>query len=99
MLRRDIMVTQVRASHILVGSKAEADKLLNRLRSGARFEDLARKHSQCPSGRKGGDLGYFGKGQMVKPFEDAAFSMQKGQVSEPVKTQFGYHLILVTDKR
>ena len=93
------MVTQVRASHILVGSKAEADKLLNRMRSGARFEDLARKHSQCPSGRKGGDLGYFGKGQMVKPFEDAAFSMQKGQVSEPVRTQFGYHLILVTDMR
>jgi len=99
MLRRDIMVTQVRASHILGNSKAEAEKLLNRLRAGARFEDLARKHSQCPSGRKGGDLGYFGKGQMVKPFEEAAFSMQKGQVSEPVKTQFGYHLIMVTDRR
>lgn len=93
------MVTQVRASHILVSSKDEAEKLLNKLRAGARFEDLARKHSQCPSGRKGGDLGYFGKGQMVKPFEDTAFSMQKGQVSEPVKTQFGYHLILVTDRR
>lgn len=95
----DFMATQVRASHILVKSRSEADKLLGRLRSGARFEDLARKHSQCPSGRKGGDLGYFGKGQMVKPFEDAAFTMKKGQVSEPVQTQFGYHLILVTDTR
>lgn len=93
------MVNQIRASHILVNTKAEADKILNRLRAGARFEDLARKHSQCPSGRKGGDLGYFGRGQMVKPFEEAAFSMQKGQISQPVQTQFGYHLIMVTDLR
>ncbi|MGA1866128.1 MAG: peptidylprolyl isomerase [Thermoplasmatota archaeon] len=93
------MVSQVKASHILVNSKAEADKLFNRLKAGARFEDLARKHSQCPSGRKGGDLGFFSKGQMVKPFEDAAFSLRVGQVSEPVKTQFGYHLILVTAQR
>ncbi|MGA1872582.1 MAG: peptidylprolyl isomerase [Thermoplasmatota archaeon] len=93
------MVNQIRASHILVKTKAEADKILNRLRAGARFEDLARKHSQCPSGRKGGDLGYFGRGQMVKPFEEAAFSMQKGQISQPVQTQFGYHLIMVTDLR
>jgi peptidyl-prolyl cis-trans isomerase C len=96
---RDIMVSQVRASHILVNSKAEADKLLNRLRAGAKFEHLAKKHSQCPSGRRGGDLGYFGKGQMVKPFEEVAFSIQKGQVSDPVKTQFGYHIIFVTDKK
>lgn len=93
------MVSQVKASHILVNSKAEADKLFNRLKAGARFEDLARKHSQCPSGRKGGDLGFFSKGQMVKPFEDAAFSLRVGQVSEPVKTQFGYHVILVTAQR
>lgn len=93
------MVSQVKASHILVSSKKEADKVLNKLRAGARFEDLARKHSSCPSGRKGGDLGYFGKGQMVKPFEDIAFSLQKGQVSEPVRTQFGFHLIMVTDSK
>ncbi len=93
------MVSQVRASHILVKSKTEADKLLNRIKAGAKFEDLARKHSQCPSGKKGGDLGYFGKGQMVKPFEDTAFTMNKGDVSNPVQTQFGYHIIKVTDKR
>ncbi len=93
------MVSQVRASHILVRSKTEADKILNRIKAGAKFEDLARKHSQCPSGKKGGDLGYFGKGQMVKPFEDTAFTMNKGDVSDPVQTQFGYHIIKVTDKR
>jgi peptidyl-prolyl cis-trans isomerase C len=93
------MAPQVRASHILVGSKTDAEKLLNRIRSGARFEDLAKKHSQCPSGKKGGDLGYFGKGQMVKPFEDVAFTLNKGDISNPIQTQFGFHLIKVTDKR
>ncbi|HHD16442.1 MAG: peptidylprolyl isomerase [Thermoplasmata archaeon] len=91
--------SQVRASHILVDSEKDAIRIRNRIRAGARFEDLARKHSRCPSGKKGGDLGYFGRGQMVKPFEDAAFSMKKGDVSEPVKTQFGYHIIKVTDIR
>ena len=93
------MATQVRASHILVKTKNEAENILNRLRSGARFEDMARKHSQCPSGRKGGDLGYFGKGQMVKPFEEVAFRLNKGEISPPVETQFGFHIIFVTDKR
>ncbi len=93
------MVTQVRASHILIANEKDANKLLNRIKSGAKFEDLAKKHSQCPSGRKGGDLGYFGKGQMVKPFEDVAFTMNKGDVSDPIKTQFGFHLIKVTDKK
>jgi peptidyl-prolyl cis-trans isomerase C len=93
------MTSQVKASHILVSSRKEADKVLNKLKAGARFEDLAKKHSSCPSGRKGGDLGYFGRGQMVKPFENTAFTLQKGQTSEPVHTQFGYHLIKVTDKK
>ena len=94
------MANEVRASHILVDTEQEAIKILGQVRGGgARFEDLARKHSNCPSGRKGGDLGYFRRGQMVKPFEDAAFSTPKGQVTEPVKTQFGYHLIYVTDVR
>ncbi len=95
----DNMTNQVKASHILVNTEAEAEQLINKLNSGSRFEDLARKHSSCPSGKKGGDLGYFGRGQMVKPFEDAAFDLNRGETSKPVKTQFGYHIIKVTDKR
>lgn len=95
----DKLVNEVRASHILVSSEQEANNLLNQIRSGTKFEDLAMKHSQCPSGKQGGDLGFFGRGQMVPAFENAAFSMEPGQVSAPVKTQFGYHLIKVTGKR
>jgi peptidyl-prolyl cis-trans isomerase C len=90
------LVIEVRASHILVGTEQEANNLLSQINSGKSFEELAQKHSQCPSGRKGGDLGFFTKGQMVPEFESAAFSMQPGQVSRPIKTQFGYHLIKVT---
>jgi parvulin-like peptidyl-prolyl isomerase len=93
------MVSQVRASHILVESKKDAENVLNRLRAGARFEDMAKKFSKCPSGRRGGDLGFFGRGQMVKPFEEAAFKLAKGQVSDPVQTEFGYHIIVVTETR
>lgn len=93
------MASKVRASHILVGSRKEADKLMNRLKAGAKFEDLARKHSQCPSGKRGGDLGFFGRGQMVKPFEDVAFTLNVGDVSNPVQTQFGFHLIKVTGQQ
>ena len=96
---RDIMVKQVRASHILVDKQSDAERLIDKLKSGSRFEDLARKHSTCPSGKKGGDLGYFGHNQMVKEFESAAFKLGKGEISGPVKTQFGYHIIKVTDKR
>lgn len=93
------MVNEVRASHILVGSRKEADKLLNKIKAGAKFEDLAKKHSTCPSGRKGGDLGYFRKGMMVREFETVAFTLNTGDVSTPVQTQFGFHLIKVVDKR
>jgi peptidyl-prolyl cis-trans isomerase C len=89
----------VRASHILVSTEQEALDILNLLNAGKKFEKLAKKHSQCPSGAKGGDLGYFTRNRMVKEFEDAAFSMNVGQVSAPIKTQFGYHLIKVTDKK
>ena len=90
--------TYVKASHILVGTKAEADKLKKEIENGdITFEDAAKKYSTCPSGKNGGDLGYFGRGMMVKEFEDAAFSLPLGSVSDPVKTQFGYHLIKVTD--
>ena len=90
--------TMVRASHILVDTKDEAEKIKDDIESGKiSFEDAAAKYSKCPSGRRsGGDLGGFGRGQMVKPFEDAAFSAPVGEITEPVQTQFGYHLIKVT---
>ncbi len=90
---------EIRASHILVDSEEEALKIKNELENGASFEALAKKYSKCPSKEVGGDLGFFGKGVMVKEFEDAAFSLDVGKISEPVKTQFGYHIIKITDKR
>gem|GEM_PF-140261 len=95
----DIMAKEVRASHILVDKQTEADKLMDKLKGGANFEDLAKKHSSCPSGKKGGDLGYFTRNKMVKEFETAAFAAKKGDIIGPVKTQFGYHIIKVTDSR
>ena len=90
---------QVRASHILVKDEPTAKQLKTQIEQGASFEDMARQHSSCPSKAKGGDLGWFGRGQMVKPFEEAAFSTAQNQISAPVKTQFGYHLIKVTGTR
>ena len=78
----------------MVEKHGQALKVLEELDGGAKFEDLAKKYSTCPSGKRGGNLGAFGRGQMVKPFETAAFALSPGQVSkEPVKTQFGYHII------
>ena len=88
----------VRASHILVNDEGIAKKLKKEIENGADFAELAKQSSVCPSKENGGDLGEFGKGVMVKEFEDAAFSLDVGQVSDPVRTQFGYHLILVTSK-
>lgn len=93
------MASQVRASHILVKDEAEANSLKSRIEGGESFSDVAKKHSTCPSGKGGGDLGWFGKGQMVKPFEDACFAGDENKVVGPVKTQFGHHLIMVTGKR
>ncbi|MFH1094840.1 MAG: peptidylprolyl isomerase [Candidatus Micrarchaeota archaeon] len=90
---------EVKASHILLNSSADAAAMVKRLAAGEKFEDLAKRFSKCPSGQKGGDLGFFGKGMMVKEFEDAAFSLSVGQVSPPTKTEFGFHLIKVTAKR
>jgi peptidyl-prolyl cis-trans isomerase C len=90
---------QVRASHILVNTEKEASDILAQLKAGKKFADLAKQFSSCPSGQKGGDLGYFGRGQMVREFEEAAFSMKKGQTSPPVRTPFGYHIITVTDTK
>jgi peptidyl-prolyl cis-trans isomerase C len=93
------MANEVRASHILVKTEQEANDLLKQIKTGKDFGELAKNCSDCPSKRQGGDLGFFSRGQMVKEFENAAFSMSKGEVSNPVKTQFGYHLIKVTDTR
>ena len=81
------------ACHILVKTAAEAEKLKQLLAKGASFHELAKKHSLCPSGKKGGDLGEFRKVQMVKPFDDAVFKGPLLEVQGPVKTQFGFHLI------
>lgn len=83
----------IKARHILVEQEFEANDLLKKLEEGSTFEDLAQKFSRCPSGKRGGDLGEFGKGRMVKSFEDAAFGLAVNQISSPVRTQFGYHLI------
>ena len=87
------MSDKVRAQHILVEQEFEAKDLLKKLNEGAEFENLAKDFSKCGSAAQGGDLGEFGKGMMVKPFEDAAFNLNIGEVSEPVQTQFGYHII------
>jgi len=96
----------VHARHILVKSEKEAKDIiaeLSKLKGDAlkkKFIELAKTKSTGPSGKKGGDLGFFGKGQMVKPFNDAVFAMKKGELSkEPVKTQFGYHVIYVEDTK
>ncbi len=93
------MSVYVKASHLLVNTEEEARLLKEQIDSGKDFAQAAREVSLCPSGQNGGDLGYFTKGEMVKEFEDAAFSMQIGEVSNPIKTQFGYHLIYLTDKK
>ena len=102
---------QVKASHILIKVESDATdlqkaqarieiaKIQQKLKDGQDFATQAREHSQGPSAKNGGDLGYFGRGQMVKPFEDAAFALKPGQVSEIVETRFGYHLIKVVDKQ
>ena len=87
------MASKIRASHILVEKQSQALRIVEELTSGKDFKELARKHSTCPSGKRGGDLGKFGRGQMVKEFEKAAFALKMGEVSAPVRTQFGYHLI------
>ena len=88
---------KIRASHILVDHKHEIDDIVQKLDNGETFEKLASDFSNCPSGKNGGDLGAFGKGMMVKPFEDAAFALEVGAISGPVQTQFGYHLIKRTE--
>ena len=91
-------ITKVCASHILVPTEMDAIKLKSQIKSYEDFRYYARIYSTCPSSRNGGELGCFKRGQMVKPFEEAAFNGNVGEVSDPIKTQFGYHLIWVTMK-
>lgn len=86
------------ASHILVEEEDKAKEIYEKIKNGEDFAALAREFSTCPSKEKGGDLGTFTKGQMVKEFEDAVFNGEVGKVTEPVKTQFGYHIIKVNEK-
>ena len=92
------MTTEVRASHLLVQTEEEAKQLREDILNGRKFEDVAAEVSMCPSGANGGDLGFFGRGVMVREFEAAAFSMNVGDLSEPIHTQFGWHLLYLTDK-
>lgn len=87
------------AAHILVGTEEEAQEILAELTGGAAFADLAKTRSTGPSGPNGGDLGWFGPGMMVPPFEEAVLAMEPGEISEPVQTQFGWHVIQLKETR
>ncbi|MBI2578592.1 MAG: peptidylprolyl isomerase [Candidatus Aenigmarchaeota archaeon] len=87
------MPSQVRCSHILVKTEQEVKLILDKIKKGESFAELAQQHSLCPSRKHGGDLGSFGRGMMVRTFEMAAFALEKDQISQPVKTEFGWHVI------
>lgn len=86
------------ARHILVNTEEKCNELINNILDGADFGDVAKEHSVCPSGKQGGELGEFSQGQMVKEFDDVVFSAELNKVHGPVKTQFGYHLIEITNR-
>jgi len=87
------MVDKVHCAHILVKTEQEAKMIADQLNKGVNFSKIAMEKSLCPSGKRGGDLGTFGRGKMVREFENAAFALQKGQTSQPIKTEFGWHII------
>lgn len=91
-------MVQASASHILVDSEEKAQALKSEIEGGADFAQLAKENSSCPSSQQGGELGSFGRGQMVPEFDQVVFSAPVGVVQGPVKTQFGYHLVLVTER-
>ncbi|OZI60540.1 peptidylprolyl isomerase [Bordetella genomosp. 11] len=91
-------MAQATARHILVPTEQQCKELKTAIEGGADFAQVAREHSQCPSGRDGGNLGTFGPGQMVREFDEVVFSAPVKVVQGPVKTQFGYHLVEVTDR-
>ena len=91
-------MAKARARHILVPTKEACEDLKTQIEAGADFATVARDHSQCPSGKQGGDLGEFSPGQMVKEFDEVVFSREVGKVHGPIKTQFGYHLVEITSR-
>ena len=91
-------MSKAKARHILVKDEKTCSDLKQQIEGGANFADLAKKFSLCPSGKQGGDLGSFFRGQMVKEFDDVVFSKEIGKTHGPVKTQFGYHLILIEER-
>ncbi len=91
-------MARARARHILVADQQAADDLKTQIENGADFAAMAREHSTCPSKAQGGDLGEFGPGQMVPEFDKVVFSADVGKVHGPVQTQFGYHLIEITNR-
>lgn len=93
------MTSKVHAAHILVKTEQEAFGLLFDINHGKDFAEVAKAKSMCPSGKSGGDLGWFGRNMMVKEFETAAFAMKPGEISKPVKTQFGWHIIKVIEAK
>lgn len=98
--RYDRMKTEIEASHILLETEEKAKEVMKKVEEGDKsFSELAKEYSTGPTGKKGGQLGFFGTGKMDPTFEDAAYSLEVGEVSKPVKTQFGWHIIKVTDKR
>jgi peptidyl-prolyl cis-trans isomerase C len=96
--RGQVNLATASARHILVETEDECSDLKTRIEGGADFADLAKEHSQCPSGQSGGDLGEFGPGQMVKEFDEVVFRADINVVQGPVKTQFGFHLLEVTGR-
>ena len=87
-----------KARHILVSSQEECEKLKEQIENGSDFANVASEHSSCPSGKNGGVLGVFSPGQMVREFDQVVFNDEVGKVHGPVKTDFGYHLIEITDR-
>ncbi|NOZ22344.1 MAG: peptidylprolyl isomerase [Planctomycetes bacterium] len=91
-------MAKARARHILVESREKCEEIKVQIANGTDFAEMAKQHSQCPSGQQGGDLGEFSPGQMVKEFDQVVFSEEVGKVHGPVQTQFGYHLIEITKR-
>jgi len=88
------LANKIKCSHILVKKQSEAIEILDKIKNGEKFGKMARQFStDSGSAKRDGSLGYFGRGKMVKEFENAAFALQAGQISEPIKTQYGYHII------